>query len=291
MKYYRHKIENLLLISKIVTIHYFEFDKNFESEGETHDFWEMVYADKEEILCTAGEETVVLRPGEAIFHAPNEYHKLCANGRTAPNVFVVSFECRSEAMRFFEGRRMKIRKDQRQYIYGIVDEASHTFDIPVSDPKLKKMELLASPALGGEQMIKNSVEMLLISLMRSESDTTDNVRFLREDEVGDSIAGQILSVMETHVTDGLSVDQICEGIAYSRPYIFKQFKKATGKTIVACYTRMKIDHAKRLIREGGHTLSEIAEILHFDSPNYFYKTFKRYVGVTPKAYRARYRNV
>ena len=27
-KYYKHKIENLLLISKIITIHYFEFDKN-----------------------------------------------------------------------------------------------------------------------------------------------------------------------------------------------------------------------------------------------------------------------
>ena len=45
-KYFRHKLENLLVIDKIVTIHYFEFGKNFASEGESHDFWELVYADK-----------------------------------------------------------------------------------------------------------------------------------------------------------------------------------------------------------------------------------------------------
>ena len=37
-KYFKHKLENLLVIDKIVTIHYFEFDKNFKSKVEAHDF-------------------------------------------------------------------------------------------------------------------------------------------------------------------------------------------------------------------------------------------------------------
>ena len=40
--YYQHKIENLLTVSKIVTVHYFEFEKNFKGHEESHDFWELV---------------------------------------------------------------------------------------------------------------------------------------------------------------------------------------------------------------------------------------------------------
>ena len=67
--YYKHKIENLLLVSKIVTIHYFEFEKNFESKGESHDFWELVYADKESIVCTANSKEITLKEGEILFHS------------------------------------------------------------------------------------------------------------------------------------------------------------------------------------------------------------------------------
>ena len=45
-QYVKHRIENLVNIAKIVTIHYYELDKNFSYPGESHDFWELVYADK-----------------------------------------------------------------------------------------------------------------------------------------------------------------------------------------------------------------------------------------------------
>ena len=50
-KYFKHKINNLLVINGIITVHYFEFSKDFKHEGESHDFWEIVYADKEDIIC------------------------------------------------------------------------------------------------------------------------------------------------------------------------------------------------------------------------------------------------
>ena len=32
--YFEHKLKNLINVSKIVTIHYFEFEKNFKTEGD-----------------------------------------------------------------------------------------------------------------------------------------------------------------------------------------------------------------------------------------------------------------
>ena len=76
-QYYKHKIENLLLISRIVTIHYFEFDKDYIAPIESHDFWELVYADKEAILCTSDGRETLLSEGEVIFHKPNAAFFAC----------------------------------------------------------------------------------------------------------------------------------------------------------------------------------------------------------------------
>ena len=167
--YYKHKIENLLLVSKIATIHYLELEKSFSNAGERHDFWELVYADKASIVCTAEDKEIVLNEGEALFHKPNEFHRLSANSRNAPNVFVISFVCKNEAIHFFEDRKVKLNKQHLKFIYMIIEESKKTFDLPYSDPKLKKMKLLQSPTLGGQQLIKNYLEILLINVMRDET--------------------------------------------------------------------------------------------------------------------------
>ena len=64
---------------------------------------------------------------------------------------------------------------------------------------------------------------------------------------------------------------------------------------MSTYRRVKRIETKPHIRPtksgAKKSLGEIADLLHFDTPNYFCKTFKRYVGVTPRAYRARYRQI
>ena len=49
-KYYKHKIENLLVINKIITIHFLELTKNYATTTESHDFWELVCAEKGNII-------------------------------------------------------------------------------------------------------------------------------------------------------------------------------------------------------------------------------------------------
>ena len=92
------------MIRKIITIFYMEFSKNFSYDGERHDFWEMVYIDKGEMICTADKNRFVLKSGEMTFHKPNEYHNLRADGVIAPNLVVISFRCTSQAMNFFKER-------------------------------------------------------------------------------------------------------------------------------------------------------------------------------------------
>ncbi len=287
-KYFKHKLKNLLVVEKIVTVHFFEFDKNFTYGPESHDFWEIVYADKESIVCTADGEKIVLKQGEMLFHKPNELHSLSSNGHSAPDVFIISFVCHSEAMRFFEKKIIQLKKNQVRYIYSILDFAKKTFDIPYSDPDMKKLNLLEHPLLGGEQLIKNYLEVLLIDLMASLTETKQgNQIFLTETELGNKLVDDIIKILKDNIYNNISVDYISRLTSYSKAYIFRQFKSTTKKGIMEYYSDLKISTAKKLLRENELSIKEISEKLCFDTPNYFSKTFKRNMGLTPTEYKKR----
>ena len=285
-KYFYHKIENLLLVNKIVTLHRFSFDKGFSSAGESHNFWEIVFAERESLVCKADGREIILEEGEALFHKPNEHHVLMANGRKDPAVLVVSFECKSEAMRFFEEK--KVRPDERclRLFYSVFEEGERTFDIAESDPDRQKMELLPLPTLGGEQLIKNYLELFLINLMRSLTETEKgNPVFLEKSELQSRFVSNILRMMDENLSGALRVEDIARQTNYSRAYIFREFKRATGKSIIAYYNERRVRRAAELLSSSTLSVREVAERFGFDTPNYFSKTFKRILGVTPTAYK------
>ncbi|MBR2916926.1 MAG: AraC family transcriptional regulator, partial [Clostridia bacterium] len=61
LNYIKHKIANLISINKIVTIHYYEFDKNYVYDGESHNFWEMVYVDAGNVKIKANNKDFYLK--------------------------------------------------------------------------------------------------------------------------------------------------------------------------------------------------------------------------------------
>ena len=285
--YYKHKVENLINISKIVTVHYFEFDPHFRSHGESHDFWELVFAVRNPLLCTANGERILLEEGEVLFHKPNEFHTLAADGAHPPDVFIISFECKSEAIRFFENKHMKLDRELRKYVYNIIDESKTTFDLPVSSPDVRKMPLSKTNSLGGLQLIKNLTEILLIRLMRAETGKLNTAaQFLLKEDYEEHITRDIIAYLKAHVHDHISVDDVASALSYTKSYLFREFKKATGDTIMSYFLKLKIDAAKKMLREGKTSVSDIAASLAFDSPNYFSKAFKKVTGRTPLQYKS-----
>ena len=93
--------QRLIEITQLFSVHYFEYTSSYRFSGESHDFWELLYVDNGAVQVVAGEEVHSLSRGQMIFHQPGEFHALSANGAVAPNLVVVSFQCRSPALDFF----------------------------------------------------------------------------------------------------------------------------------------------------------------------------------------------
>ncbi len=74
MTYIKTKLKRSIDIDAIITLHYFEYMKNFEFKGESHNFWEFLYVDKGTIAVRADDTWTTLKTGDIIFHQPNEFH-------------------------------------------------------------------------------------------------------------------------------------------------------------------------------------------------------------------------
>ncbi|MDD7214361.1 MAG: helix-turn-helix domain-containing protein [Clostridia bacterium] len=283
--FYMYKISSLLTISKIVTIHYQKLLKNYVFPKEKHNFWELIYCDKNEVFVTVEDDKKLLKKGEVVFIAPNETHSVECDNLSDANIFIISFDCKSKTMNYFKGKRFIVPEDLRFLLASIMSEAKHTFVIPDFNPNLDKLVLRSDPNVGGAQVIKNNLEELLIKLIRFETaKPTSQEVFISKIEDSDALEDEIIKILENNVYSNVTLDAISSALHYGKTTICKTFKKKTGKTIIGYYLEIKIEESKKLIRENK-SFSEISSALGFDSLPHFTKTFKRITTMTPREYK------
>ena len=281
--YIRHKISNIINITKIITIHYYELDKDFCYTGESHNFWEMVYVDSGMVEINTDQDLIVLKQGQVIFHKPNEFHSLYGNKKDAANVFVISFECSSEVMRLFNNKTMSIPAKLKKYISLIVEEYYETF-YPMS-PDDVKLDIKPNPPIGSQQMIKTYLEQFIILLIRHEHDKRNLRTLPSKESVENYIVAKILEIIDSKLYSDISVHEVCEQLNFSRAYLSKIFKHETEYTISEYIMLQKIKAAKRMIREKNMNFTQISDKLCFDNPHYFSRVFKKITNMTPTEYK------
>lgn len=284
----RYGFPSVFRIEKIITFFYMEFSKDFYYDGESHDFWEMVYIDKGEMLCTADKNQFTLKSGELTFHKPNEFHNLSGNKKTAPNVSIVTFECRSRAMHYFEGKIFRLDAEEKALLSMLFEEGLSCFQLAdPHNPLLQRLEKLPDAPFGSPQMVKNLLEIFLIKLWRSKDTFTkksrQNYRVNGIDIPAD--VKEILDYIDRHLYDKLNVAIIARNMGKSESTVKNLFALYQPGGIMKYCNALKIKEAKRLIREGNHNFAQIANILHFDTPQYFSKCFKKFTNMTPSEYK------
>ncbi len=283
--YIRHKISNVITVTRIVTIHYFEFGKNFDFPYETHDFWEMIYIDSGKAEVLTKKENYVLKQGDAVFLKPNQMHKICGNGINSFNAFVISFGTNSAGMDFFRNKILKIPQELKKYIALILEEGGNAFILPKNDPFMVELKEKENAPVGSLQMIRSYLEQLLVLLLRSEERNFSDIFFSKEN-MENHLVVSVKNILRDNLYGRVTVEEICNTLHYSRTYLSKIFKKNCGFAINSYYNEMKIKEAKKLICDGKYNFTQISELLGFDNPHYFARVFKRITNMTPTEYRS-----
>ncbi|HBF86248.1 MAG TPA: hypothetical protein DDW54_01055 [Clostridiales bacterium] len=282
--FFKTAVKKDITVKSIYTIHYQALGKNYVSKEETHDFWEINYTDKEDMTVVLSGKPIEVKRGEILFIRPNEPHYVKA-GEKEPNVFIITFECRSKAMDFFIGRKSAVGSNDRALLQEIMSEAEKTFNIPEFDPDLKELEFKTDCPLGGLQSISNLLELFLIRSIRRDTEKHNSYRFMLSVGENTDLKERIILFLSEKIYSTFSLEELCDHLHYKKAWLCSYFYKRTGSHIYGTYIKMKMDEAKKLIRQK-YTFTEISDKLCFDNAAYFSAAFKKHVGMTPKEYKA-----
>ena len=289
MDFLRYAVTPSIVIEKLITCYYFELAKNYLYHGEKHDFWELFYVDKGEILIDTDCGHYHLKQGDLLFHEPNEFHNAKSNGKIAPNVFVITFECAQPAIQFFQTTKLFHVSDmQRTLLKHIMQESVNAFGPGPKGSKARLHPRVNAP-FGSEQLFVNYLEILLIQLIREGYDHTDIKPVVppapaSADHPQASMLEQVMSYIERHVAQNPTLEQLCGQFGVGRTQLSILFKSGVGCGVIEYLNKVKIDKAKTFIREEEYNLTEIAELLGYSSVHYFSRHFKKTTGMTPSEY-------
>ena len=273
-------------IDKLVSVHYFEFGSDYCFYGEKHPFWEILYIDKGSVKIIAEDQTHIMKKGEIIFHKPNEFHNIIADGVSSSNVVIFTFHCDSADMSFFENFKGTIGNTERALMGHIVAEAEKAFITPMGDPQTERLVPDENAPIGSQQLVKINIEMLLIELIRNSAkhETEKKPTSLIKNKSQNDFIDRVIEYLEENVHERLTLSDICRDNIVGRSYLQKIFREKTGGGAMEYFGILKIEQAKEIIREGTHNFTEISVMLGYNSIHYFSRHFKKVTGMTPSEY-------
>lgn len=286
MAYESITLQEVFQIDEIVSIHYFEYMSDFSFPGESHNFWEFLCVDKGVVNITADTTDYLLEHGDIIFHKPNEFHNVFANGRIAPNLMVMSFYCLSPAMDFFQNKILRLGEIERTLLAHIISEAQTAFDCRLDDTYSEKLIRSDISNFGSEQLIKLYLQQFLIQLTRAN-------RFLKATPIlsksikkkqESELFQKVVRFMEENICMQLTIQELCKKNLIGRSILQKLFREYANSGVIDYFSTLKINYGKQLIREQQLNFTQIAEHLGYTSVHYFSRQFKNITGMTPSEY-------
>lgn len=280
MQYQPNKLHDVLRVKEIYTIHYFKYARGFKAPGESHDFWEFVYIDGGTTEIIADEKKFILKQGEGVFHKPNEYHNILTHDKFA-NSIIVSFTASGNSLQKLNNKIITLSEYEKELLNRIVLEGSETYSDRLNDMYLAKMNKKADTPYGCEQVIKNTLELLLISIIRGTEHIEKNIIDVPPDN---ALCAKIVKILKENVYGEITLDEIAAQVFFSKTYIKQVFSKQMHESIMHYYTRLKMEEAKKLLTENELSVTEISYLLKFNSIHYFSRAFKKYEKLSPTEY-------
>ena len=138
-----------------------------------------------------------------------------------------------------------------------------------------------------DQLMRHKVQTpqrLIVEATHVVTRRSSDVKILNGPEVGAA-----LSFIHRNRSRDFTIDDIAREVGVSRRNLEVKFRKSVGRTILAEIQRIRLDHAKRMLRETDLPIPQIAEASGYNSSSYMTQVFRKEVGVTPAKFRTKFR--
>ena len=84
------------------------------------------------------------------------------------------------------------------------------------------------------------------------------------------------------------IGELADRLEVTQEYLTRCFCRSIGMTPGKYLNRVRIENARILLREGGHSVQFVSDACGFTNSNYFARVFRNSVGMNPRDYARRY---
>ncbi|WP_437912978.1 AraC family transcriptional regulator [Sorangium sp. So ce302] len=149
--------------------------------------------------------------------------------------------------------------------------------------ELLRLEVCSSE-IGSIPIIRRLAEALFISAVRAYLQTGEGPRRGVLAAIADTQLARPLGDMHEDLARGWTIDDLARSARMSRSAFAERFRSTVGQTPLEYLTRIRMDRARGLLREGV-PIAEVAHRVGYDSAISFTRAFRRVTGGTPGAYQ------
>lgn len=269
--------KNVCSIDRLYSTYSYFYSKDFVFCGEYHTPWELVFIYSGNVIIETPEYKVTLSKNQAFLHSPNEKHKIRANN-TCCSVFIYSFDCSCEEIYTIAHKPLTLTPSLINFLLIAVEEGLSALagknHIPIRNLPVK---------FASSQVIKNTLELTLISLIRSNTFGDEN-KTISSQTSKNRVVNQVVEYLQEHVQEKILLNEVAQSFGYSASHLSAIFHKETGLSIKSYFNKLRIDVAKELLSKQNMSIQQISDYLDFDSVQYFSLRFKKETGMSPSQY-------
>ncbi len=259
-------LESSINVSSIHSIYTHTHQKGFAFCGESHPYYEINIITEGTLGLTIDDKLYELSKGHGVIIPAGAFHKNWTIGQSDVKFFVISFDAVTKGFSLTDDIVYTISESDHFYIDKIIAEG-----IDWAHDKTK-------PERFAQQMIKNSLECLILSMLRQ------SVEGSAYTSVSSNVFYKAIHYMNKNIEKNITMEELAKYSSTSVANLKKVFKKYTGNGTIHHFNILKLEHSKELLKTEV-SVSEVSFMLSFSSQNHFAQSFKKAFGITPTEYK------
>lgn len=185
-----------------------------------------------------------------------------------------------------EKAREKLTRKLVQRGYGEKHPFLEEFDRFYTDNGVSRSTLFFFARLVGDMLIEHS-SCLTGRHSRSYSESTWRQITPTRELPSSWVVQSVVPYIQENFRTPLSLRHLCDLFFITPQYLCRSFSKEMHSSPMAYVNYLRIETAAREIAATSRSLADIGADMGINDPNYFYRLFKKKMGMTPKEFRKR----
>ncbi len=272
-------------------VRFYVWDKRHHIRLNRHDYFELFYLQKGELICRVQEREFLMRSGDLAVISSTQYHTIRwpEKKKDAGQVKATTLYFLPELIRATDATGEEV-----EYLMPFLMQGANfphiingNTGVPAQIVDLINRTHAELPAATtrARLTVKTYLKMILIQLVNHYADHQGTVETFNRKQRAIEQLTPLFAFLETHFGEPVSVTAAAEIVNMSESHFMRFFKQVTAQSFINYLNHFRVAKAEELLTKTDLTVSEVSQAVGFCDQSYFGVVFRKVTGSSPLQYR------